>query len=412
MSSQAREYEIVLLGVTGYTGTYCAEYIVAHLPTDLRWAVAGRNGSKLSKIVDQMTLLDPNRLAPSIEVASLDPEDLDKLTKKTKLLISAVGPFYLYGTPVVEACARNGTHYVDSTGETPWVLEMINKYHDKAKASNAIMIPQDGLESAPPDVMVYMLVSLIRKILSVGVKDIVGTVHELSSLPSGGTLATALGIFGHYGPSAMIAAGKPYALSPFSGPKREQDSWWTRLFGVRYVPDLGILTTGLASGPNTSLVQRSWGLLNRGDYYGHKFQYKEYATVRSAFVGVLAHFAITFGIFALVLPPVGWLVKKFVHRPGEGPTRESTAKDRIEYRAIATADTENNERAFGMVQFDGSAYHLTGILMAEAAMTILRDETLAHRMGGGVLTPATLGQAYVDRLQKAGVKMEARMLDN
>jgi len=114
MASTDREYELVVLGATGYTGKYCAEHIATHLPTDLRWAVAGRNESKLSAVLTQIKTLNPDRRVPGVEVASLSPGDIDTLAKKTKVLISTVGPFHLYGTPVVEACVRNGTHYIDS----------------------------------------------------------------------------------------------------------------------------------------------------------------------------------------------------------------------------------------------------------------------------------------------------------
>ena len=114
MSTQERKYELILLGATGYTGKYCAENIVKHLPTDLRWAVAGRNEAKLSAVVDQIRPLNRDRQQPGIEITSLSPEDLDILSRKTKLIITTVGPYYLYGTPVVEACAKNGTHYVDA----------------------------------------------------------------------------------------------------------------------------------------------------------------------------------------------------------------------------------------------------------------------------------------------------------
>ncbi|MCJ1438619.1 hypothetical protein MMC27_008009 [Xylographa pallens] len=412
MSLPDRKYEIVLLGATGYTGKYCAENIVKNSPTDLRWAVAGRNESKLSTLVDHIKSLNTDRLEPGVEIASLGPEDLDVLAKKTKLLITTVGPFHKYGSPVVEACARNGTHYVDSTGETPWVLEMINKYHDIAQANSAIIIPSCGIESACSDIMVYLIVTLIREKLNVGMKNVTATNSVLTSLPSGGTLATVFGVFDHYGIGRLIESSKPYALSPIPGHKDELVPLLTRLSGVRYEPDLGTLTTGLAAGVNTSLVQRSWGLLDRGNYYGQNFHYKEYATTRSTFTGLVTHLMITFGMAALAIPPVRWLLKMFVHQPGEGPTKESTAKDRVEFRAIATADTESSERATAICGFNGSAYDFTGVLMAEAAISIVRDgnKTTAREIGGGILTPATLGQAYVDRLRNAGVVLEASML--
>ncbi|MCJ1405611.1 hypothetical protein MMC11_008839 [Xylographa trunciseda] len=413
MSFPDKKYEIILLGATGYTGKYCAEHIVKNLPTDLRWAVAGRNESKLSALVDHIKALNTDRREPGIEIGSLSPEDLDALVKKTKLLISTVGPFHKYGSPVVEACARNGTHYVDSTGETPWVLEMINKYHDIAQANNAIeIIPECGIESACSDMMTYVAVSLIREKLKVGVKDVTATNSVLTSLPSGGTLATAFGVFDHYGIAQLIESSKPYALSPVQGHKDEPVPLITRLSGVRYVPDLGTLTTGLAAGVNTSLVQRTWGLLDRGNFYGQNFRYKEYSTARNSFTGLVSHLVIIFGTVLLAIPPVRWLAKMVVHQPGEGPTKESTAKDRVEFRAIATADTEDSQRAIAECGYNGSAYDFTGVLMAEAAISILRDgnETPARKIGGGVLTPATLGEAYVDRLRNVGVVLEASML--
>ena len=115
---------------------------------------------------------------------------------------------------------------------------------------------------------------------------------------------------------------------------------------------------------------------------------------------------------ALAIPPMRWLIKKLVYKPGEGPTKEDTSKDHIEWRGIATADTPQQQRAWAKLRFEGSTYHITAILMVEAAITILRDETEAHKIGGGIITPETLGQAYIDRIGRAGIKMETKMLDD
>ena len=61
-----REYDVVLLGATGYTGKLCAEHITMNLPTDLKWAVAGRSSSKLSALVDELRALVPDRLQPGL----------------------------------------------------------------------------------------------------------------------------------------------------------------------------------------------------------------------------------------------------------------------------------------------------------------------------------------------------------
>lgn len=337
------------------------------------------------------------------------------MTNTTKLLINTVGPYHLYSTPVVEACANNGTHYLDVTGESPWVLDMIEKFHETAKKNGAIIIPEIGIESAPSDMLAWSLVTLLRQSRSVRTKEIVSTLHELKGTPSGGTLATVLTIFEAYGLKGIARASRPWALSPIPGPKPPKSaSLFTKLFGVLKVPGLGTLTTSLAASTNAAIVQRSWGLIDDGKYYGPRFQYREYMTVRNTLVGVFAHFALAVGAITLAIRPVCWLIRKLVYAPGQGATKEDTKNEAFEWRAIATADEDspNPQQAFGRFRYDGAGYWLTGLLLAEAAMVILREGDSVERFGGGVLTPATLGQPFVDRMQKAGIVLESRLLDD
>ena len=141
MEGPESQYDIVLLGASGYTGKYTAEHIVKQLPTDLRWAVCGRSAAKLNGIIEELKPLNPDRHLPYVEVCTLDPRDLEALAKKTTVLINAVGPYYLFSEPVVKACAEAGTHYIDCTGEVPWVKKMIEKYEETAKKSGAIVSP-------------------------------------------------------------------------------------------------------------------------------------------------------------------------------------------------------------------------------------------------------------------------------
>jgi short subunit dehydrogenase-like uncharacterized protein len=85
----------------------------------------------------------------------------------------------MYGEHVFRACAENGTHYLDCTGEAPWVYKMIKKYEKAAKTTGAIMIPQIGIESAPSDMLTWSLVSLIRSELSAPTANVIVSVHEM-----------------------------------------------------------------------------------------------------------------------------------------------------------------------------------------------------------------------------------------
>ena len=108
----------------------------------------------------------------------MNDTDLAALAKKTKLLISTIGPYAVYGEPAFKACAENGTHYLDVTGEVAYVADMIKKYEQAAKASGAIMIPQIGIDSAPADLVTWSLVSMIRERFSAPTAEVVVSVHE------------------------------------------------------------------------------------------------------------------------------------------------------------------------------------------------------------------------------------------
>ncbi|KAI4250467.1 MAG: hypothetical protein L6R40_000065 [Gallowayella cf. fulva] len=415
--TKSRQYDLVLLGATGYTGKLCAEHITNSLPTNLKWAVSGRSHERLSAIVEELRSHDSDRIQPTIEAITLSLDDLRSLARKTRIVLNTVGPYYKYSSPVVQACAENGTHYLDVTGETPWVYEMIEKHHDTAKASGAIIIPEIGLESAPSDLLAWSLATLIREKLSVGTKEVITSVHTIDSQPSGGTLATATGILDHYSLSEFAKASAPWALSPIPGPKPSKTvPLATKLFGIRKLKHLGVLTTSLTAGPNVAIVQRSWGLSGGPKLYGPNFQYNEYMRVKNTLAGFIIHAAICLGFIAMMIPPVRWMVQWAAHNiyaPGQGASKHNTAKDTLEFRAIAEADqadVPNPQMAMARFRHVGGIYYMTGLFLAEAAMVLLSDDDLTESLGGGLLTPAMLGQPFVDRLRNAGVTLECRIM--
>lgn len=292
---------------------------------------------------------------------------------------------------------------------------MIEKYHEIAKANHAIIIPEIGIESAPSDLLAFALVNAIRKELSVGIKEVIVSVHDLKGTPSGGSLATVLSIMDHYSLKEIRKSSGSWATSPVPGPKSQSSrSWVRRLLGIRSVPGLGTLTTSISAAPNIAVVQRSWGLFDDGKLYGSRFQYDEYMRVRNSVVGIALHFALAFAGLALIFPPVRWLAKKFLYAPGEGADKEATLREFLECRAVATADQVvlNPKRAFAKLRWDGSLYHFTGVCLAEAAMVLLNDEKLVQRLDGGLLTPATLGQPFIDRMKNAGLVFEVGMMSD
>ena len=289
---------------------------------------------------------------------------------------------------------------------------MIEKYHEIAKANHAIIIPEIGIESAPSDLLAFALVKVIRKELSVGTKEVIASVHDIKGTPSGGTLATILGIMDHYSLQQIEKSSGSWATSPIPGPMTQSSrSWVSNFLGTRSVPELGTLTTSISAAPNIAVVQRSWGLLDGGKLYGANFQYSEYMRVRNSVVGIALHFTFAFAGLALVFPPVRWFLKKLLYAPGEGADKKATRHEYLEYRAVATADTDPR-RAFAKLRWDGSLYYFTGVCLAEAAMVLLNDEKLVQRLDGGLLTPATLGQPFIDRMKNAGLVFEVEMMSD
>lgn len=228
--------------------------------------------------------------------------------------------------------------------------------------------------------------------------------------------------------SQIKAAHSPYSISPIPAPKPNTPSpisWTTKVFGIRTVPDLGILTTSIGGVVDAPVVERSWGLLGGATFYGPNFRFVEYMKARN-YLGALAiHFGILFGSLLLAIPLVRKIARRYVYQPGEGPTKEEYSRDRIEYRGIATPDVAKpTARAYCRAYYEGSMYAcklspsgssclliilVTGASLAQGAMSILRDQ---HELTGGIYTPATLGQKFIDRLQTVGFKYETKFFDN
>jgi short subunit dehydrogenase-like uncharacterized protein len=334
-----------------------------------------------------------------------------------------------YGEPVVAACAENGTHYLDSTGEVPWHLDMITKYHETAKRTGAIIIPQCGLDSVIADIMAFAVANYIRKTLHAPTLSVVMTLYDLKAGISGGTASTAVDAFSHYPLKKLIASLKPFSMSPVppsSLSKPPVSSFLYRSLGLQNIPELGgVQTIGPMAAIDAAQVHRSWGLYeslskttSRPDIsYGPNFRFTEYMRAKGTIAGALVKFA--FGLFGLlmsfpltraILTP---LIKKFaIPAPGEGPSKEQMKNDFISYKALGTADTEKKEKVIATLDCAHGGYVVTALTLAAAADVILRGDlraTEAGKAGGGLTTPATLGEQYVEKLKEFGMKIEVKV---
>ena len=146
-----KTYDIIIWGASGFTGRLVVDYFChSQSNTNLNWAVAGRNEKKIKEVLN-------GRDVPVLIADSHDKDSLNDLVKKTKVILTTVGPYARYGSKLVEACAENGTHYCDLTGEVHWMRHMINKYQLIAKESGAKIVHTCGFDSIPSDIGVFFL---------------------------------------------------------------------------------------------------------------------------------------------------------------------------------------------------------------------------------------------------------------
>src|SRR3569623_487590 len=149
-----RDFDIIVYGATGFTGRLVAEYLVATYPAGVRWAMAGRSLSKLQDVRDAIGA--PADLA-LITANSDAPASLKAMCQRATVVITTVGPYQLYGSDLVAACAETGTAYVDLCGEPAWMRQMIDAHHETARKSGARIVFSCGFDSIPFDLGVLAL---------------------------------------------------------------------------------------------------------------------------------------------------------------------------------------------------------------------------------------------------------------
>ena len=181
----SRPIDVLLYGASGFTGRLAVAELARHAPRGLRWALAGRNRAKLEAARDAAD--GPGRPAEILEADSGKPETVDAAVSRARVVIATAGPFAAYGSPVVDACVRHRAHYVDITGETPWVADLIERHHAQAASDGTRIIPFCGFDSIPSDLGTLVLVEYLRsRGTTCGeVQPLTGSIWKCSSIQSG-----------------------------------------------------------------------------------------------------------------------------------------------------------------------------------------------------------------------------------
>src|SRR4051794_39298234 len=118
------EFDVIVHGATGFTGRLVAEHFARHHP-EAKWAMSGRDAAKLAAVRDEIGAPADTAL---IVAAADAPASLRTMVQRTKAVLTTVGPYQLYGSDLVAACAETGTDYLDLCGEPAWMRQMIDAH--------------------------------------------------------------------------------------------------------------------------------------------------------------------------------------------------------------------------------------------------------------------------------------------
>ena len=391
----SKDLDIVVYGATGFTGKLCVKYLTEKAK-DLNWAIAGRDKTKLSQVAI--------RYYPKVErlVADGDDEEaLDLITKRTKVIISTAGPFHRYGSKLVASCIKNSTHYVDITGETFWIKEMIDKHHSEAVTKGVRIIPSCGYDSLPSDLGVFFAAKTLQK----PIKRI-ESFHTGQGGASGGTIETGFSM-------GDLNLGKqmqdPFLLNPEDSVTPEQRSLSSDKVKIKK-NNLIDAWTGrfIMATMNTRVVRRSAALLEaRQETYGVDFTYQEHAFYQKYLNAFLVSFGTIFSMI-IIATPLRKFVRRFLPKPGEGPSEETMRKGFFD--CLYTVEAEDGSISIFRMHGKGDpGYRVTSKFVCESALTLIHceDDLPGGKDYGGLLTPASgLGQPLIERLSKAGIFFE------
>ena len=384
-----RAHDIVVFGATGFTGALTAEYLARHAPPETRIGLAGRNRAKLEQV--RRRLAEANEAwaeLPLLEADSNDAASMRSLAESTRVVITTVGPYILYGEPLVAACAAAGTDYVDLAGEPEFVDLMWLRYHAQAQSTGARLVHSCGFDSIPYDLGALFTVGQLPEGVPIRLEGFI----RIGGTVSGGTYHSTIYIMGRLRQATRVARERR---------EREPRPAGRQVKGVpgrpRHDPGAGGWVVPLPTiDPQT--VLRSARALER---YGPDFTYSHYLVVKH--LPLLAGLAIGAGaaIALAQLEPTRNLLLK-LKEPGEGPSPEQRERSWFRVRFAGEAD---GRRVVTEVSGGDPGYGETSKMLAESALCLANDQ-LPER--AGQLTPAVaMGEALIERLIRAGIHFHA-----
>lgn len=419
-----RDLDLTLFGATGFVGRLVAEHLARAAPAGMRVGLAGRSRERLEAVRDGLGPVAA--VWPLVLADSEDEDSLRALARRSRVVVTTVGPYQRHGIPLASACAEAGTDCTDLTGEVLFVHELIERCHDSARASGARLVVSCGFDSVPSDLAVYRLHRRAQADAAGALGDTTMRVRRLQGGVSGGTLDSLRLQQRRVAadPSLRRILADPAALS--GGARTAADQ-----------PDVGRpfldAETGewnapfIMAGYNTRVVRRSDALLRRelGQHsqhgqsdsarvsaagsYGDRFRYREVLPTGRGVGGRIRAAAIAAGMAvgaaAMAAPWLSGVVDRVLPAPGEGPSEERRRAGSFRLETTTRTAAGRSYRATVAAQGD-PGYAATAVMLAEAGLALAVDGERCSAEGG-VLTPAVaMGDVLVERLRAQGFALE------
>jgi short subunit dehydrogenase-like uncharacterized protein len=387
------EFDIIVYGASGFTGRLVAKRLAERSQeAGLRWAMAGRSLDKLASVRDAIGI---SRDVALVVADADDPAALAAMAARTRAIITTTGPFQLYGSALVAACARGGTDYLDLSGETVWMRKMIDAHAVEAAASGARILFSCGFDSIPFELGMVFLQAVAVAELGVPASRAKGRVRRMVGRFSGGTAASgrATRAAMKRDPDVARLLADPFCLTPgFNGPPQPS------IADAAYDEDLATWTAPFVMAPiNTRNIHRSNALQKH--LWGADFVYDEAMVAGPGTDGEARARAMA------AADPLG---KDARLQPGEGPTRAE--RDAGSFDLLFVGFSPDGRQVRIAVTGDRDpGYGSTARMVVETALCI---RELGSDLPGGIWTPgAALGLNLVARLeQHAGLTFKVEQL--
>lgn len=395
-----RRFDLVVYGASSFVGEILCRYLAERIGFDgeVRWAIAGRSGGKLEALRYSL-----GERAKGLEIIIADADDEAALTamcESTRVVVTTVGPYALYGETLVRCCVNSGTDYCDITGEVQWIRRMIDAYGSKASQTGARIVHCCGFDSIPSDLGVHFLQGQSTEDGNAVCNQIRMRVKGIRGGFSGGTVASLVNVVKEALADQELRRSlkDPFFLCPSrpdSAPRQPDTT------GPRYDKTTrGWIAPFVMAGINTKIVHRSNALKNYS--WGREFRYDEALSTGSGSRGRATAYSISFvmGAFMLAIsvPAIRGLLERFVlPKPGQGPSPKDQERGWFDIRFHGTRP--DGSRISVKVTGDRDpGYGSTAKMLGESALCLVEDVS-RDEVGGGFWTPSTaMGDKLIRRL--------------